>query len=55
LIAGLIRIPEAGAVLGVLSIGIPFSLLAIPAIVKLDRELNFKAVAVNELVSQVLC
>ena len=55
LIAGLIRIPEAGAVLAALSLGTPFSLLAIPAIVKLDRELNFKAVAVNELVSQVLC
>src|SRR5258708_32750726 len=54
-IASFIRIPEAGPVLAVLSLGTPFSLLAITAIVKLDRELNFKAVAINELVSQVLC
>src|SRR5258708_30726479 len=47
-----LRIPEVGPVLTVVASGIPFSLLAIPAIVKLDRELNFKRVAFNELVTQ---
>src|SRR5208283_537261 len=53
--ANLVKIPEAGPVLALLSLGIPFILLAIPAIVKLDQELLFKVVAFNELVSQVLC
>jgi PST family polysaccharide transporter len=35
-----------------LAVGIPFNLLAVPAIVKLDRDLNFKQVAINELAGQ---
>ncbi len=52
-IASFVRMPEAGPVLAVLSLGTPFSLLVLPSIVRLDRDLNFKQVAFNELVSQV--
>jgi O-antigen/teichoic acid export membrane protein len=48
-----IEIPEAGPVIAVLALGVPFNLLAIPAIVKLDRALDFKQVAFTELTSQV--
>lgn len=53
LIAALVKIPEESSLIAVLVPGIVLSLLAIPAIVKLDRELNFKQVAINELISQV--
>jgi PST family polysaccharide transporter len=35
-----------------LAAGIPCSLLALPAVVKLDRNLNFRRVAINELTGQ---
>jgi PST family polysaccharide transporter len=52
-IGSLIQIPEAGPVIAVLALGVPFNLLALPAIVKLDRALDFKQVAFTELASQV--
>jgi O-antigen/teichoic acid export membrane protein len=52
-IGHLLRMAEVGHVIAVLALGIPASLLAVPAIVKLDRRLAFKRVAFNELVSQL--
>jgi O-antigen/teichoic acid export membrane protein len=52
-IAHLVRAQEVGPVVAILALGIPFDQLAAPAIVKLDRALNFKRVAWMELVSQV--
>src|SRR5437870_4784100 len=51
-IAGLLRLPDCGPIIGVLAAGLPINLLSIPAVVRLDRDLNFKQVAFNELVSQ---
>jgi PST family polysaccharide transporter len=50
-IAALVNTPVAVLVM-VQAIGLPFNLIAIPAVVKLDRDLNFKQVAINELISQ---
>jgi O-antigen/teichoic acid export membrane protein len=52
-IARLVRAPLVGPVIAVLALGIPFDQLATPAIVKLDRALNFRRVAWMELISQV--
>jgi O-antigen/teichoic acid export membrane protein len=52
-IARLVRTPAVGPVIAVLALGIPFDQLATPAIVKLDRALNFRRVAWMELVSQL--
>ncbi len=52
MIAGFLKMPEESSLLFVLALGIPLNMLAFPAIVKLDRDLNFKQVAINELVSQ---
>jgi PST family polysaccharide transporter len=52
-IARLVRTPEIAPVIAVIALGIPFDQLATPAIVKLDRALNFKRVAWMELLSQV--
>lgn len=46
-------LPQAAEYLAVLALGIPFKLLAVPAVVRLDRDLNFKQVAFNELFSQI--
>ena len=54
LIAHLVRTPAVGPVIAVLAFGILFDQLATPAIVKLDRALNFRRVAWMELVSQVM-
>lgn len=51
-IAALMRMPEAAPVLAILAMGIPFNLLSLPAAAKLDRDLNFKRVSFNELLSQ---
>jgi O-antigen/teichoic acid export membrane protein len=51
-IARLVRTPAVGPVIAVLALGIPFDQLATPAIIKLDRALNFRRVAWMELVSQ---
>lgn len=53
LIAALVKMPEESSLLLVLVPGTMLNLLAVPAIVKLDRELNFKCVAMNELISQI--
>jgi O-antigen/teichoic acid export membrane protein len=51
-IAGFLKMPEESSLLLALALGIPLNLLTVPAVVKLDRDLNFKQVAINELVSQ---
>jgi O-antigen/teichoic acid export membrane protein len=51
-IAGLLHLPDVAPILATLAAGVPINLLTIPAVVKLDRDLNFKRVAFNELVSQ---
>lgn len=52
-IATFLKMPEEASLIFVLALGIPLNLLALPAVVKLDRNLNFKQVAFNELVSQI--
>jgi O-antigen/teichoic acid export membrane protein len=52
LIAAFLKMPEESSLLFALSLGIPLNLLTVPAVVKLDRDLNFKQVAINELLSQ---
>jgi O-antigen/teichoic acid export membrane protein len=52
-VATFLKMPEESSLLFALALGIPLNLLALPAIVKLDRDLNFKQVAINELVSQI--
>ncbi len=51
-ITSFVRISGVARLLVFLAAGLPFNLLALPAVVKLDRDLNFKQVAINELVSQ---
>jgi O-antigen/teichoic acid export membrane protein len=51
-VAAFLKMPEESTLLGTLAFGIPLNLLALPAIVTLDRDLNFKQVALNELFSQ---
>jgi PST family polysaccharide transporter len=52
-IAAFLKMPEESSLLPVMALGIPLNLMALPAIVKLDRELNFKQAATNELIRQV--
>lgn len=52
-IASFLKMPEESSLLPVLALAIPLNLLALPAIVKLDRELNFRQAATNELISQI--
>jgi O-antigen/teichoic acid export membrane protein len=52
-IARLVRVPAVGPVIAALALGIPFDQLATPAIIKLDRALNFRRVAWMELASQL--
>lgn len=51
-IATYLKMPEESSLLFVLALIIPLNLLSVPAVVKLDRDLNFKQVAINELISQ---
>ncbi len=48
----LLRIPEAAKLVPALAFGLLCSLINIPSVVKLDRDLRFKRVAFNELASQ---
>lgn len=52
-LASYLRMPHEAPLLLMLSFALPLNILAFPAVVKLDRELNFKQVAINELASQV--
>jgi len=52
IVAAFLKMPEESSLLFALALTIPLNMLALPAIVKLDRDLNFKQVATNELVSQ---
>lgn len=52
-IAATLRMPEESSLLILLALSIPINALTVPAVVKLDRSLNFKQVAINELASQV--
>ncbi len=54
LICGAIHMPGASGITMALALYIPTNLLALPGIVQLDRELRFKSVAYNELISQAL-
>jgi O-antigen/teichoic acid export membrane protein len=51
-IAAYEKIPGVSRLIMFVAAAIPFNLLALPAIVKLDRDLNFKQVAINELIGQ---
>jgi O-antigen/teichoic acid export membrane protein len=51
-IASFVKTPAIATLLVFLAAAIPFNLLAIPPVVKLDRDLNFKQVAINELLGQ---
>src|SRR5258708_8777977 len=51
-IASLLHLPDVAPILATLAAGLPINLLTIPAVVKLDRDLNFKRVAFNYLISQ---
>lgn len=51
-IAGLLHLPDMAPIIAMLAVGLPINLITIPAVVKLDRDLNFKRVAFNELMSQ---
>jgi O-antigen/teichoic acid export membrane protein len=52
-ISHLVGIPELALPLAVMSFFIPFSLLALPGIVRLDRDLRFHRVALIEVTGQV--
>jgi PST family polysaccharide transporter len=52
LIADFVKTPAVSGLIVFLAFAVPLNLLALPAIVKLDRELNFRQVAVNELIGQ---
>lgn len=52
-VAAFLKMPEESSLLFILALGIPLNLLTVPAVVKLDRDLNFKQVAFNELISQI--
>ena len=51
-IATFVKVPEITRLIIFLGAAVPFNLLALPAIVKLDQALNFKQVAINELLGQ---
>jgi O-antigen/teichoic acid export membrane protein len=51
-IASFVKIQGVARLVVFLAASIPLNLLAVPAIVKLDRDLNFKQVAINELAGQ---
>ncbi len=52
LIASFVKTPGVSSLIVFLAVAIPLILVALPAIVKLDRDLNFKQVAINELIGQ---
>lgn len=52
-LAALLKMPEESSLLFVFALAIPLNLLTVPPVVKLDRDLNFKQVAQNELLSQI--
>lgn len=52
-IAHWLRLPQVTPILGILALALPLNLLILPAIVKLDRDLNFKRIAYIELLSQI--
>lgn len=48
-----LKLPQLAPILATLALALPLNLLNLPAIVKLDRDLNFKRVAYIELISQI--
>ncbi len=50
--AGALKMPEVRPMFGVLALSVPFGLIYLPAVVQLDRALDFKRVAINEVTSQ---
>jgi PST family polysaccharide transporter len=53
-LAETVKMPEVKPMFGVLAFSVPFALIYLPAMVQLDRALDFKRVAINELTSQTL-
>jgi PST family polysaccharide transporter len=53
-LAETVNMPEVRPMFGVLALSVPFTLIYLPAMVQLDRALDFKRVAINEVVSQTL-
>jgi len=53
-LAGAAKMPEVKPMFGVLALSVPFALVYLPAMVRLDRALDFKRVSINELVSQTI-
>ena len=53
LIARFVKMSGVAPVITFLAVAIPLKLLALPAIVKLDRDLNLKQVAINEVTGQI--
>lgn len=53
IVSRFLKIPQEAPILFAMAFSVPLPLLAMPAVVKLDRDLNFKRVAINELVSQI--
>jgi O-antigen/teichoic acid export membrane protein len=53
-LAAAVKMPEVKPMFGVLALSVPFALIYLPAMVKLDRALDFKRVAINEFVSQTI-
>lgn len=51
-IAVFVKDPHISRLIMFMAMAIPMNLVAWPAIVKLDRDLNFKQVAINELIGQ---
>jgi len=54
MVANFLKMPQELSILTAMSFAIPLTILTVPAVVKLDRDLNFKQVAVNELISQII-
>lgn len=52
-IALLLRLPGLAPILATLAVSLPLALVSLPALVQLDRALNFKRVAYIELASQI--
>jgi O-antigen/teichoic acid export membrane protein len=53
-LAAAVKMPEVKPMFGLLALSVPFALIYLPAMVKLDRALDFKRVAINEFVSQTI-
>src|SRR5258708_5812879 len=53
-LAAAVKMPEVKPMFGLLALSVPFALIYLPAMVKLDRALDFKRVAINAFISQTI-